>query len=296
MALALVRRCAPRLKLRPFVMIASEAPEPTGFARLAAEVREIVKEQRESHELLLQMTRRDLLLRYKQTAMGFGWAVSMPVMNMIIFSMIFTRVVRLETDLPYPIFAYAGLLPWNFFASSLRFSAESLVKNTPLVTKVYFPREVLPFSAVLVSLVDFGVAATVLAAMMVWYGIGVGWTVLFLPVVLLVQILFTAGIALLLAMGNLFYRDVRYLFEVVLTVWMFATSVVYPVERIGGWLGDLLLLNPMTPIIDGYRAVLLRGELPPAGPFAAAAVLSVVTLCVAWISFHRAQFSFAENI
>jgi len=155
---------------------------------------------------------------------------------------------------------------------------------------------VLPFSAVLVSLVDFGVATTVLAGMMAWYGIGVGWSILFLPVVLLVQILFTAGIALLLAMGNLFYRDVRYLFEVVLTVWMFATSVVYPVERIGGWLGDLLLLNPMTPIIDGYRAVLLRGELPAAGPFAAAAVLSVVTLCVAWISFHRAQFSFAENI
>ena len=296
MASALVGPAVPRLKIPGFVMIASEAPEPTGFARLAADVREILREQRESYELLLQMARRDLLLRYKQTVMGFGWAVSMPVMNMVIFSMIFTRVVRLDTDLPYPIFAYAGLLPWNFFASSLRFSAESLVKNTPLVTKVYFPREVLPFSAVLVSLVDFGVAATVLAGMMAWYGIGVGWTMLFLPVVLLVQILFTAGIALLLAMGNLFYRDVRYLFEVVLTVWMFATSVVYPVERIGGWLGDLLLLNPMTPIIDAYRAVILRGELPAAGPFAAAAALSVVTLAVAWIAFHRAKFSFAENI
>lgn len=278
-------------------MTASEsAPERTGFARLLADVREIVQEQRESFELLLQMTRRDLLLRYKQTAMGFGWAVSMPLLNMVIFSVIFTRVARLETDLPYPIFAYAGLLPWNFFASSLRFAAESLTKNTPLVTKVYFPREVLPFSAVLVSLVDFGVGATVLAGLMVYYGIGVGWTILFLPMVLLVQIVFTAGIALLLAMGNLFYRDVRYLFEVLLTVWMFATSVVYPVERIGGRLGDLLLLNPMTPIIDGYRAVLLRGELPAAGPFAAAAVLSVVTLGVAWIAFHRAKFAFAENI
>jgi lipopolysaccharide transport system permease protein len=296
MASALAGRGTRRFKIRLFVMIASEIPEPTGFARLVADIREIVREQRESYELLLQMARRDLLLRYKQTAMGFGGAVSMPVLNMIIFSMIFTRVVRLDTDLPYPIFAYAGLLPWNFFASSLRFAAESLTRNTPLVTKVYFPREVLPFSAVLVSLVDFGVASTVLAALMVWYGIGVSWTIVFLPVVLLVQIAFTAGIALLLAMGNLFYRDVRYLFEVILTVWMFATSVVYPVERIGGVLGELLLLNPMTPIIDAYRAVLLRGELPAAGPFAAAAALSVVIFFFAAIAFHRAQYSFAENI
>jgi ABC-type polysaccharide/polyol phosphate export permease len=275
---------------------ATSAPERTGLSRLAADVREIVQEQRESWELLLQMTRRDLLLRYKQTAMGFSWAIAMPVMNMVIFSVIFTRVVRLQTDVPYPIFAYAGLLPWNFFASSLRFSAESLTKNTPLVTKVYFAREVLPFSAVLVSLVDFGVAASVLAALMLWYEIGVSWTILLLPVVLFVQTVFTAGIALLVAMGNLFYRDVRYLFEVVLTVWMFATSVVYPVERIGGVLGDLLLLNPMTPIIDGYRAVLLRGELPAVGPFAAATLLSFATLGVAWIAFHRAKFAFAENI
>jgi ABC-type polysaccharide/polyol phosphate export permease len=275
---------------------ATSAPEPTGLSRLAADVREIVQEQRESWELLLQMTRRDLLLRYKQTAMGFSWAIAMPVMNMVIFSVIFTRVVRLQTDVPYPIFAYAGLLPWNFFASSLRFSAESLTKNTPLVTKVYFAREVLPFSAVLVSLVDFGVAASVLAALMLWYEIGVSWTIILLPVVLFVQTVFTAGIALLVAMGNLFYRDVRYLFEVVLTVWMFATSVVYPVERIGGVLGDLLLLNPMTPIIDGYRAVLLRGELPAVGPFAAATLLSFATLGVAWIAFHRAKFAFAENI
>jgi len=150
--------------------------------------------------------------------------------------------------------------------------------------------------ATALTLCQIGVPCIVYEAVRDMRSLGVGWTMLFLPVVLLVQILFTAGIALLLAMGNLFYRDVRYLFEVVLTVWMFATSVVYPVERIGGWLGDLLLLNPMTPIIDAYRAVILRGELPAAGPFAAAAALSVVTLAVAWIAFHRAKFSFAENI
>lgn len=263
---------------------------------LISDVREMLREQVEYRELLYRMTQRDLLLRYKQTIMGFGWAIFMPVMNMIVFSVIFTRVAPLDTGIPYPLFAFCGLLPWNFFASALKFSANSLTSNTNLVTKVYFPREIFPFSAVIVALVDFAVASVVLVGLMVYYHVGIGPAILFLPVVLVVHIAFTCGIALFLAMGNLFYRDVKYLFEILITVWMFATSVVYPVERVGGLLGQVLLLNPMTPIIDGYRAVLLRGELPAAGPFAAAAALSALCLVVGWISFHRAEFQFAENV
>ena len=264
--------------------------------RIGSDFREMIHELVEYRELLYSMTWRDLLLRYKQTAMGFGWALFAPVLNMVIFSVIFTRVAPLDTGLPYPIYAYAGLLPWNLLASSLRFSVNSLTSNGPLVTKVYFPREVFPFTAVLVSLVDFAVGSTVLLALMVYYGIGVSWSVLFLPVVILVQVLFTAGIALLLAMGNLFFRDVKYLFEVVITLWMFATSVLYPVSRVSGWLGQLLLLNPMTPIIDAYRSILLRGELPASGPFAYATVVSLLVLMVGWLTFHRAEFQFAESI
>lgn len=256
----------------------------------------MLREQLEYRELLLSITRRDLILRYKHSVMGFGWAVFMPLLNMLIFSVIFTRVAPLDTGVPYPIYAYAGLLPWSWFASSLRFSATSLTDNANLVTKVYFPREIFPFSAVVVGFIDFLVAATLLAALMLYYGIGITWTVLFLPVVILVQFAFTAGIALLVAMANLFFRDVKYVFEVLLTVWMFATSVVYPIERIGGRLGTLLAFNPMTPIIDGYRAVLLRGELPAALPFAAASLLALAILAVSWISFHRAEFRFAEDV
>ncbi|CAN5784302.1 ABC transporter permease [soil metagenome] len=256
----------------------------------------MLREQLEYRELLLSITRRDLILRYKHSVMGFGWAVFMPLLHMLIFSIIFTRVAPLDTGVPYPIYAYAGLLPWSWFATSLRFSATSLTDNSNLVTKVYFPREIFPFSAVVVGFIDFLVAATLLAALMLYYGIGITWTVLFLPVVILVQFAFTAGIALLVAMANLFFRDVKYVFEVLLTVWMFATSVVYPVERIGGRLGTLLAFNPMTPIIDGYRAVLLRGELPPALPFAAASLLSLAILAVCWLSFHRAEFRFAEDV
>jgi len=282
------------------VTIPSPAPaanaRPRAVATLLDDLREMVRELIQYRELLASMTRRDLLLRYKQTIMGFGWSILMPVTYMIIFSLIFTRVVRLETGVPYPIYAYTGLLPWNFFASSLRFAVNSLTANYTLVTKVYFPREILPFSAILVSLVDFAVGALVLAGLMTYYGVPLHATLLLLPVVVLVQVMFTAGVTLLLAMGNLFYRDVKYLLEILVTLWMFATSVVYPVERIGGHLGGLLALNPMTPIIDAYRAILLHGALPATGPFLGAAAVSLLLLAVSWLVFHRAEFRFAESI
>ena len=267
-----------------------------GRSQLAADVCEIVDEQREYRELLVRLVARDLLLRYKQTVMGIGWAIFMPLVNTAVFSLIFMRVAPIDTGVPYPVFAYCGLLAWNLFAASQRFAVVSLTSNTNLVTKVYCPREMFPFSAVAVSLVDFVVASTVLAALMAYYRIGAGWALAALPLVILVHIALTTAVALLLAMANLFYRDVKYLFEIVLTVWMFASSVVYPIDRVGGRLGALLMLNPMTPIIDAYRATLLRNELPAAAPFAYAAVVALAMLAVAWLSFHRAEFQFAENI
>jgi lipopolysaccharide transport system permease protein len=266
---------------------------------LVSDVKEMVAEQVQYRDLLLRMTERDMRIRYKQSIMGFGWAIFMPVVNMIVFSVIFMRVAPIKEEalgMPYPIFAFSGLLAWNSFASALRFATTSLTSNPNLVTKVYFPREIFPFSAVLVSLVDFAIGASVLVLMMLWYQVDVTATLLFLPVIVVVQTVFTAAVALVLSMANLYYRDVKYLFEVAIQVWMFTTAVVYPVELVGGWLGQLLLLNPMTPIIDAYRAVIVRGELPAAAPFAMAAVFSVVCLIVAWIAFHRSEFEFAENV
>jgi lipopolysaccharide transport system permease protein len=255
----------------------------------------MVHEQFEYRELLYQMTYRDLLLRYKQTVMGFGWAILMPLVNTVVFSIIFMRVAPINTGMPYPLFAFCGLLVWNFFASSLKFSVISLAANAGLVTKVYFPREIFPVSAVLVCFVDFAVAAIALAALMVWYKVGLHWTVVLLPVVVLVHLALTVGLALILSMANLFYRDVKYLFEILLTVWMYATSVVYPVEQIGGRLAIAAQFNPMTPIVEAYRDVLIRGVVP--GPmFGYAAAVSLLALLVAWVRFHRAEFQFAENV
>lgn len=262
---------------------------------LLADFREAFAEQVEYRELLLQMTLRDLLLRYKQTVMGFGWAIFMPLVNTIVFSIIFTRVAPIDVGMPYPLFAYCGLLMWNFSASSFRFGVTSLTSNSNLVSKVYFPREIFPVSAVLVSLADLAVGSLVLAAMMIYYQVGPSWTLLALPAVLLVHVTLTTALALVLAMANLFYRDVKYLFEIVLTAWMFATSVLYPVEALSGPVGTLIRLNPMTWIIEAYRSVILKGQLP-SPYFALAAIGTLLMLAAAWIVFHRAEYRFAETI
>jgi lipopolysaccharide transport system permease protein len=256
---------------------------------------EVVAEQWEYRELLVRMTARDLLLRYKQTVMGFGWAIFMPLVNTAIFSVIFTRVAAIDVGTPYPVYAFCGLVAWNFFASSLRFSVTSLTSNPSLVTKVYFPREIFPFSAVLVSIVDFAVSALVLVALMLYYRIEVGWPLLMLPVVVLAIILFTTATALAISMANLFYRDVKYLFEIVIAVWMFATSVVYPIGRVGGKLGAALALNPMTHLIDAFRAVLLDQRMPGLA-FGLTFAASIALLAGAWVMFHLAEFDFAENL
>lgn len=261
---------------------------------LTRDLREIVSEQWQYRDLLYQMTARDLLVRYKQAVMGFGWAIFMPLLNTVVFSIIFTRVAPLKTDIPYPLFAYTGLLFWNFFASSLRFAVVSLSSNSTLVTKIYFPREIFPFSAILVCLVDLGVGAVLLVGMLVYYQIPITPAILLLPVLLAIEIVFIAGIALIVAMANLFLRDVKYIFEMVLTLWMFATAVVYPLDIVGGRLGVLLTLNPMTPIIEGYRNVILRGQLPAFAPLGVAALLALAILAVGWLFFHRAEYKFAE--
>jgi ABC-type polysaccharide/polyol phosphate export permease len=254
----------------------------------------MLHEQWEFRELLTQMTVRDLVVRYKQSVMGFGWAVFMPLMNTLIFSVVFTRVATVETSVPYPVFAYTGLLFWNYFSSSLRFAANSLASNGNLVSKIYFPREIFPFSSILVCLVDLAVGASVLVLLMIYYRIPVTPAILFLPVLLVIQTLLTAGIGLLLAMANLVLRDVKYLLEMILSLWMFATSVVYPMDQVGGKLGMVVKLNPMTPIIEGFRSVILEGRLPAALPLVVASVLALASLAAGWLVFHRAEYRFAE--
>ena len=223
-------------------------------------------------------------------------ALFTPLTMMLIFTQVFARVAKIDTgSIPYPIFVYCGLLPWQFFAGSLKGSVESLTRNSRLVTKIYMPREVFPIANVLSAFIDFLVASIVLAGLMAWYGLAPTGAILFLPVIILVQVAMIVGFSLLLSMANLFYRDVKYVFEVVLLMWMFATSVVYPIHLDGVW-GRILALNPMTPIIDGYRHVLLEGQLPDPLSFGYASLVALVLMLIGFRWFHESEYLFAENI
>lgn len=264
-------------------------------------IKEMFRELSGSWELLANFTKRNLKVRYAQSVLGVAWAVALPVSLMVVFTFLFRRITHIDTgDIPYPIFVYFGLAPWTFFAVSLKQSTVSLVANANLVTKVYFPREVLPAAAVLGCLVDFGVALAFLGVLMAFFRITPSPYALLLPVVVIVQLAFTMGLALLLSAGNLFWRDIRYILEFVLTVWMFLTPVVYPIERalerIPTRLHFLFLANPMAPIIGAYRDLILHGRLPRAGPFAASAVVSFAVLFLGWYLFHRSEYRFAEVI
>lgn len=249
---------------------------------------------------------RDIRVRYKQSVLGMAWAVLLPLAMMFIFTFVFTRAVNvvdgLRLSMPYPLFAYIGLVPWAFFASSLNQAVNSVVKNQNLVTKVYFPREVFPLASIGSALADFVIAAVVLVGLIGFYHFTSDWhyrptaALLFLPVVLLFQLLLTCGLAMLLAMANLFYRDVRQMFTAVMQLWMFLTCVVYPIRNDGSLLGMAAMLNPMTPIIQAYRDCIVAGEIPTGRAFWVAGGVSLATCVLGWAAFRRASYKFAEYI
>ena len=247
-------------------------------------------------ELLASLVRRELTLRYRYAPLGVVWALLMPLMTTAIFSVVFTRVVRLEVGIPYPLFAYTGLLVWYFTAAAIRQSSVSLSAQASLITKVYFPRELLPLASLLTAMADFAVGALFLVALLTFYGVGPTWAILALPLVIAVQVAFTAGLALLASMGSLLYRDLRQLIDVGLTIWMYATAVLYPIDSIGGPVGAVLAANTMTVIVESYRDVLLRGALPVGLPFLLVSLLAFATLAAGWTLFRRAEGTFAERI
>jgi lipopolysaccharide transport system permease protein len=209
-------------------------------------------------ELLWVLTARDIKVRYKQTSLGITWAVIQPFMMMIVFSIFFGKLANMPSDgLPYPIFAYAALLPWTFFANSLGGSSSSLLASSNLINKVYFPRLIIPLSSVGSWLIDFFIASFILLALMLWYGIGWTWNLLAVPF-LVVAVTFSAlGAGTLLSALTVSYRDFRYVVPFLLQFWMFATPVVYPASIVPEQWRWALHVNPMAGLIEGFRSAFL---------------------------------------
>jgi ABC-type polysaccharide/polyol phosphate export permease len=267
-------------------------------ARTPSEIRQLL-------DLTLSLAWRDVRVRYRQSLLGIGWAVAQPLALMLVFTFVFANGVTeasLPEGVPYPLFALCGLVPWTFFVGALNGCVNSLVANRNLVTKVYFPREALPLSSVVASLVDFAVASCVLFSLMAYFHVTHRWTctlsatLLVLPLILAIQVVLTVGIGLLLAMTNLFHRDVRQVHAIAVQLLMFLSGIVLPIPSDGSRSAQLLALNPIVPLVDAYRDCLIHARAPNPAALAYSAIVSVTILACGWLSFRRASWRFAECI
>ncbi len=248
-------------------------------------------------ELLYFLTWRDIKVRYKQTLIGAVWAVIQPFMTMVVFAVIFGRLVGVPSDgLPYPVFAYAALVPWTFFATSMTQAGMSLVRDSNLISKVYFPRLVSPTASVLSGVVDFGVAFAVLLGLMAWYGIVPGVAVLTIPFFLLLALLSSLGISLWLAALNVKYRDIRYTIPFLTQFWLYATPVAYPSSLIPEQWRLLYGLNPMAGVIEGFRWALLGTANPPGAMIVVSASIVIAIFVGGLFFFRRMEREFADVI
>jgi lipopolysaccharide transport system permease protein len=250
-------------------------------------------------ELLYFLTWRDIKVRYKQTLLGVAWVIIQPVATMLIFTLLFGRLAGLDQrtgGVPYPIFAFTGLLPWTFFSAAVAASGNSLVNNTHLISKVYFPRVMIPAATVAAGLLDFGLSFAVYIGMMAYYGVGVTWRVLLLlPLVALVVVL-ALGVGLLLSAVNVKYRDIRHALPFTMQIWMFASPVIYPLGIVPARWRSLLALNPMAGVIEGFRAALLGSGDIPWTALATSATITIALLILSAYVFRRVERGFADII
>jgi lipopolysaccharide transport system permease protein len=256
-----------------------------------------LRELWEYRELLYFLVWRDVKVRYKQTAIGALWAVIQPLMTMVVFTVVFDKFARMPSNgLPYPIFSYAALLPWTYFSKALNQSIMSVVGNANLITKVYFPRLLLPVSAVVGGLIDFAIAFVFLLGMMAWYGIVPNWGMVLLPLFVLLTMLTALSISVWLSVINVRYRDIGQAVPFLIQLWLFASPVAYPVSVVPENWRLLYSLNPLVGVIEGFRWALLGSDNPPLGLFMLSTAIVLVLLCSGIFFFKRMENTFADIV
>lgn len=251
----------------------------------------------EYRELLYFLVWRDIKVRYKQTALGAAWAVVQPLFMMLVFSLFFGFLARVPSDgIPYPVFAFCALLPWQLFANALTEASNSLVGNQNLITKVYFARLVIPIAAVLSGVVDFLIAFFILIGMMLYYRIVPGWPILTLPAFILLAILTALAVGLWLSALNVQYRDVRYTMNFLVQFWLFATPVAYPSSLVPERWRVLYGINPMAGVVEGFRWALLGKSAPPSAMLLVSVAVVLTLLVGGLFYFRRMEQEFADVI
>lgn len=260
---------------------------------LILSLREIIR----FRELLGQITLREIKVRYKQTVLGVLWAVLQPFSLMVVFTLFFGRFAKISSEgVPYPIFYYSALLPWQLFSSSLSFSIPSLVNNRPLLTKIYFPREIFPLSSILAAFIDFGIGWIIFLGMMVFYHINFTLNIFWVFPLLFIQTVFTLGVCFFASALNVYYRDVRYALPLLIQLWLFASPVIYPLSLVPEKLRTWYLLNPLAGIIENYRRVIIKGLGPEPFSFTLSMVLSVSAFFLGYYYFKHIEDTFADVV
>src|SRR3989454_4309230 len=250
-----------------------------------------------ARELLYFFVWRDIKVRYKQTAIGVAWAVLHPLLTMLVFSLFFGQLAKMPSHgLPYPLFYYSALLPWMYFSTSLQNATNTIVEQQRVITKVYFPRLVLPLAAVLSGLLDFAVSFVVFLAMMLYYRIAPGAAILMLPAFVLLAVLTALGVGLWLSALNAIYRDVRYVLPFLVQFWMFASPVAYPSSLVPERWRWLYGLNPMAGVIEGFRWSLTGQGQPPNLLLAASAAAVVLLVAGGVVYFQKMEATFADGV
>lgn len=250
----------------------------------------------EYRELLYFLIWREIKVRYKQTALGAGWAVIQPLATMMVFSVFFGKLGKIPSDgIPYPIFSYTALLPWTFFANGMSQASNSLVGSANLITKVYFPRLVMPLSGVLSGLIDFAIAFFVLLGMMVFYQVWPTTAVVWLPLFLLLALITALGVGLWLSALNVQYRDIRYVVPFLVQFWLFATPIAYPSSLLSEPWRTIYGLNPMAGVVEGFRWALL-GSNPPGAMLAVSASVAILLVTSGLYYFRRMEKTFADVV
>ncbi|RMF93707.1 MAG: ABC transporter permease [Candidatus Schekmanbacteria bacterium] len=248
-------------------------------------------------ELLYNLAMKDIKGRYKQTIIGAGWAIFQPFVMMIVFTIVFSIFAKIPSKkIPYPLFAFCGLSVWAFFSSSITKAVSSIIQNVNLVTKIYFPREILPFSSISAAFLDFIIAMFLCFLMTLFYGITLSPYIFLFPIILIIQLLLISGLSLFFSALNVFKRDINYLIPIFLQIWMFLSPVVYPVAIVPSQYKHLYMLNPAAGIIEGYRSCLLYGSMPSLKPLIWAGILSLFIFLLSYFFFKKVEMKFADII
>jgi len=251
----------------------------------------------EYRELLYFLVWRDIKVRYKQTALGATWAIIQPFFTMVVFSLFFGRLARMPSDgIPYPIFSFAALVPWSFFANGLSQSSNSLVGSSNLITKVYFPRLIIPLASSFSGVVDFLIAFAVLIVMMLYYSLLPTLNVLWLPLFFLLAMVTSLGVGLWLSALNVEYRDVRFIVPFITQFWLFVTPIAYPSSLLPEPWHTLYGLNPMVGVVEGFRWALLGTKTAPGPIIAVSSAAAIVILITGAFYFRRMEKTFADIV